>query len=176
MRIIVSGAIGSGKSTVARRVMERLGWRQPAGFLTRQSTDRRPAPALLLETWTGTSCVFAQWRKSSIVEEGPPYAAEVSVLDRFAAEHLAHVPEESPVVLDELGVLELGAGTFTRAVAALFRRPGPILAVIQERALDRWMEIIGQKNIEHVFKVENANREVLPDRIMALLTSNDSVR
>ncbi|MBU1694423.1 MAG: hypothetical protein KKC51_10725, partial [Verrucomicrobia bacterium] len=70
MRIIVTGAIGSGKSTVARRVMDRLGWRQPAGFLTRRSTDQRPAPVLILETWAGTSCVFAQWRKSSNNEDG----------------------------------------------------------------------------------------------------------
>ncbi|MBU1909543.1 MAG: nucleoside-triphosphatase [Verrucomicrobia bacterium] len=173
MRIIVTGVIGAGKSTVVRRVMDRLGWRQPAGFLTCWSDGRRPAPALILETWAGTSCVFAQWRKSSNNEDGPPYAADLSVLNHFAIEHMANVPAETPVVLDELGVLELGAETFTRAVAILFHRPGPILAVIQERALERWMEIIGPEKVEHVFRVEKANREALPDQIAALFAPGD---
>jgi len=169
MKIAITGPIGSGKSTVVRAVMDRLGWRQPAGFLTRRNTDQRPAPALLLETWEGASCVFAQWRKSSLNEGGPHYAADVSAINRFAVEHMANVPAETPVVLDELGVLELSAETFTRAVAALFRRPDLVLAVIQQRALDRWLAIIGQKNIDHVFKVERGNRDRLPAEISALL-------
>jgi len=169
MNIAITGPIGSGKSTIVRRVMEQLGWRQPAGFLTRRSADQRSAPALVLETWEGTSCVFAQLRKSLLKEEEPPYAVDLSALNRFAVEHMANAPAGTPVVMDELGGLELGAETFTQAVASLFQRPVPILAVIQKRALDRWLKIIRQKNIEHVFQVENGNRDRLPAEIAALL-------
>lgn len=169
MNIIVSGAIGSGKSTVVRRVMERLGWRQPAGFVTRWIADDRST--LLIGTWEGPFSAWAQRREDPRGEEGPPYAVDPSVLHRFAADHLAHVPEQAPVVLDELGVLELGVAPFTGAVAALFRRAGPLLAVIQERALDRWMQILGRDTMDHLFLLAATPRDPLPEHIAALFRS-----
>ena len=34
MKVILTGTIGSGKSTVVRAVMAQLGWDEPAGFFT----------------------------------------------------------------------------------------------------------------------------------------------
>ena len=81
---------------------------------------------------------------------------------------LADAASGRPVVLDELGVIELDAAGFPEAVAGLFRSSGPVLAVIQQRALDRWLEVIGRDRVTQVLELEPATRGALPRQIAAL--------
>ncbi|HOW97492.1 MAG TPA: nucleoside-triphosphatase [Kiritimatiellia bacterium] len=158
MKIVLTGAIGAGKSTVVREVMSRLGWREPAGFCTRRQRDE-----VIVETWRGERRVCARRQDG----RAPPYEVMPGAFADFAVKCLGAGRE--PVVLDELGLLELEVMEFTGAVADLFRRDGPVLAVIQERALQRWREIIGAANIRRVCRVEAENRDRLPDEICARL-------
>ena len=45
-KVILTGAIGSGKSTVLRAAMQRLGWATPAGYFTHW--DGQPLTAELI--------------------------------------------------------------------------------------------------------------------------------
>ena len=71
-------------------------------------------------------------------------------------------------MIDELGVIELGAADFTAAVAKLFRGSVPVLAVVQRRALDRWMAILGRANVARLLEVAPATRDALPGQIAGL--------
>ncbi|MBP7831171.1 MAG: hypothetical protein KA248_14785 [Kiritimatiellae bacterium] len=151
---MLTGAIGSGKSAAVRAIMARLGWREPAGFFT----SRRPG-ALVLQSWRGEGGPCARRDDA----RKPPYEVIPEVFTGFAVKCLG--TGRAPAILDELGVLELDLPVFTRAVADLFTRDGPVLAVIQERALDRWRDIIGASKIHRVFRVEAGNRDRLPEDI-----------
>ena len=153
--ILISGAIGSGKSTVVRRVMERLGWPRPAGFFTTRT--RGPAPEVLISTWAGETRRLARPGAGE-----PPYRLDEPAFLPWAVEQLRAAPPDAPMVLDELGVLELPSRSFTEAVAGVFQRPGPLLVVIQERALDRWIDLIGRGNADAFFRVATDNRDRLP--------------
>lgn len=154
MNIVLTGAIGSGKSAAVRAIMARLGWRNPAGFFTRRQIDE-----VILETWRGERRVCARRRDG----RAPPYEVIPGVFAPFAADSLGDGSE--PAVLDELGVMELEVAPFTRAVSARFAGAGPVLAVIQERALDRWRDIVGASTIHRLFRVEAGNRDRLPEDI-----------
>lgn len=167
MNLVLTGPIRAGKSTIVRRVMEKLRWRKPAGFFTRADPDQRPATTLMLETWTGEAFSFAR-RIETVLEGAPSYEVDLNVFEHFAVHCLESAGPQTPVVLDELGVMELRAERFIRAVSDLFHRPGPVLAVIQARALDRWMTIIGRERVNHLLLVDEASRDTLPDRIAAL--------
>ena len=162
MKIVVTGEIGCGKSTAVRRAMDALNWRNPAGFFTRREPD-----ALHIGAWRGGCVPFA--RSAERPRAGhPSYEPDLDAFSRFALPTLATSSGDEPVVMDELGVLELPSSQLAAAIAALFLRTNPVLAAVQQRALESWQTIIGRANLDEVLLVDVNNRDAMPARIAAL--------
>ena len=87
---------------------------------------------------------------------------------RAAAACLPAAAAERPVVIDELGPLELAAPEFAEAMARVFRGSAPVLAVVQRRALERWLDLLGRENVARQFAVDASTRAELPRKIAAL--------
>jgi nucleoside-triphosphatase THEP1 len=167
-KVLVSGEIGSGKSTVVRAAMARLGWRTPAGFFTHWGGADRGAPVLVLETWAGECRPVARRVAAPVAPGGLPYQLDAEAFRAAAAAGLKPAAGGHPVVIDELGLIELGANGFAGVLAELFRGPAPMLAVIQRRALGAWLDRLGPGGAAaHRFDVETATRDTLPERIAA---------
>jgi len=164
VNIILTGSIGAGKSTVVRAAMNRLGWREPAGYFTRWGD---PGRTLFIETWNGRATPVARPAAAAPDALSPPLVFDRA---RFTREAMAALAPGSgnPVVVDELGVLELGADDLARRLAAVFQGPAGVLAVIQQRAFERWMAILDPRTLTHVFTVDPSTRNDLPARIAAL--------
>ncbi len=168
MNVIVVGEIDSGKSTAVRAAMKRLGWDEPAGFFTHWGGAERGGPALYVETWGGGAVPMARRVAAPVAPGGLCYALDEPAFTAAALASLLPAAEGRPVVIDELGVIELGAADFTAAVAKLFRGSVPVLAVVQRRALDRWMAILGRANVARLLEVAPATRDALPGQIAGL--------
>lgn len=166
-KVIVHGDIGVGKSTAVRAAMERLGWEKPGGFFTHWDGRGRGAEVLWIETWTGEKRPMAHRIARPAAPGGPAYALEPD-FPVVALRALADADSGRPVVIDELGLIELGAPGFEAAVAKLFRGPAPVLAVVQFRALDRWLGAIGPENAAVLLRADAATRAALPGKIAAL--------
>ena len=164
-KIVLSGEIGSGKSTVVRAAMRRLGWEQPGGFCTHWDGAGRGARHLYFETWGGERQLMAQ--RMPAAGNAVPYKLDRANFSRLAVASLAEAATGRPVVIDELGLIELDADGFPEAVAKLFRGDAPVLAVIQQRALDRWLEAIGRECLTRRVETTAANRAALPAQIAA---------
>lgn len=164
-KIVLSGEIGSGKSTVVRAAMRSLGWERPGGFFTHWDGAERGAQQLYFETWSGERHLMA--RRIPAVPDAVPYELDGANFVRIAVASLAEAAAGRPVVIDELGLIELDAAGFPEAVARLFRGPAPVLAVIQRRALDRWLDAIGRERVTRRLDAAPANRAVLPAQIAA---------
>ena len=168
MKVVVTGEIGSGKSTVVRAAMAALRWEKPEGFFTHWGGEARGAPVLYLETWHGERGPLARRISTPATPNGLPYQLDMATIEGMAMASLARAAERPPVVIDELGLIELGAMEFTDALAQQFRGPGPVLAVIQQRALERWLPLVGPGQIDRVVSVEPGTRDALPGQIAAL--------
>lgn len=166
MNVVVTGDIGIGKSTAVRAAMKHLGWTSPAGFFTHWGGADRGADVLYFETWAGERRPMARRIAAPAAPGRLPYelAADFAVL---AGQALSNADPHRPVVLDELGVIELGSPEFAAAVAKLFRTSAPVLAVIQRRALDRWRGLIDLQSAAHLFQADAATRAALPAAIAA---------
>jgi len=163
MKVVVTGAIGSGKSTAVRAALRRLGWTAPAGFSTHWNGAARGADVLWLETWSGEKRPLAH-RRAAPAPGQIPYEL-VAEFPEIAVASWATAGAERPVVLDELGALEWAAPEFPAAVARLFRGPAPVLAVIQRRALERWLAAIGREHIDVLLELDPARRADWPEEI-----------
>jgi nucleoside-triphosphatase THEP1 len=166
MKIVVSGAMGSGKSTAVRAAMKQLGWNSPGGFFTHWGGAERGAPILYVETWAGEVLPMARRVSASEELENPPYELDLGQFNRGAIGSISRPGR--PVVIDELGLIELGAADFIHALAEAFRGSADVLVVIQQRALKRWMRLLGPENATHLLLVEPATRAALPAQIAAL--------
>ena len=168
MKVVVTGDIGAGKSTAVRNAMKKLGWAAPGGFFTHWDGAGRGAETLCFETWSGEKHLMAR-RLAAPADSGrPPYEMDRANFTRLAVASLADAASGRPVVIDELGLIELDAAGFPEAVAQLFRGKGPVLAVIQRRALDRWLDVVGRENAGQVLTASPAGRAGLPARIAAM--------
>ena len=168
VRIVVSGEIGCGKSTAVRAAMKRLGWEAPGGFFTHWAGKERGAARLMLETWVGEQCVLARRIAGETGDpDRPPYELDRAAVARAVAACLPDAAAERPVVIDELGPIELASPEFAEALARLFRGTAPVLAVVQRRALARWLDILGRENVARQFAVEVATRAELPGKVAA---------
>jgi len=166
MKVILTGGIGTGKSTVVRSVMAQLGWREPAGFFTHWGGEARPASSIFIEPWSGVASPMARQLPERSGPDGLPYELDIEAFTRTALASL--VSTEDPVVVDELGVLELGATEFCTAFAEVVRGPAPVLAVIQERALGRWQTLLDPAHAIPVFTLTPDTRDALPAQIAKL--------
>ncbi len=168
MKIVLVGEIDSGKSTVVRAAMERLGWDRPAGFFTHWADAGRGAEVLYFETWSGRRRPMARRIAAPAVPGGLAYELDRANFTEAAVESLSEAAPGRPVVIDELGVIELGEPRFAEAVAKLFRGSAPVLAVVQRRALEPWTGIFARENIDRLLEVDAATRDALPAKIAAL--------
>ena len=79
-RVILTGAIRSGKSTAVRAVLEQAGWTKPAGYFTHWGGAHVAGSNVYIETWAGEKQLMAH---PLPVPPGPgrlPFALE---LERF---------------------------------------------------------------------------------------------
>ncbi len=167
MKVVVTGEIGSGKSTVVRAVMAALGWEKPGGFFTHWGGAVRGAQVLQLETWEGRTVPFARRVAEPVAEGRLPYRLETAGVS-LAVGCLGPGAEGRPVVVDELGLMELDCEEFMLAVKQRLAGPGAVMAVIQQRALEAWRLRLGEVWIDRVMRVEPGTRDALSAAIAGL--------
>jgi nucleoside-triphosphatase THEP1 len=169
MKIVVTGGVGSGKSTVVRAVLDRLGWRRPGGYATHWGGGERGGGPLYFQPWGGVAVPMARRTGMPAGAGGLPYELQDQLFVPAAVASWTGAMSGQPVVIDELGLMETGSADFARAVAGLWRERRPVLAVIQRRALDHWLGIIGRDGQDRLLEVDEASRAGLPGTIAGLL-------
>ena len=165
MKVVISGEIGSGKSAAVREAMKQLGWNMPGGFFTHWDGKERGAGILYFETWSGEKHVLARRIAEPVHPGGLPYELDREHFTKYALASLSDSASERPIVIDELGALDLDVKDFSVAVTKLFHGPAPVLVVIQHRALKQWLDVIDPKNVQHLLQADVATRAALPAQL-----------
>lgn len=166
MKVFLTGGIGSGKSTAVRAALALLGWERPAGFFTHWNGAERGAASLYAETWAGAKHPMARRAARLVGPGGLNYELEPGFAE-FALAALAGPDPAAPLVVDELGLIELAAPPFVEAVALRIRGSAPVLAVVQARAVAHWRPWLDPAGDARWFDVAAPTRSALPGRIAA---------
>jgi len=130
LKILLTGDPGCGKTTVVRRVVERLTGHVPmTGFVTeeiRETGSRKGFRGLTLD---GHDFVLAHVDSESDLRVGP-YGVEVEGLERVGVPSLTPTSETGLIVLDEIGKMESFSETFRDRVQELLDGDTPVLATV----------------------------------------------
>jgi nucleoside-triphosphatase len=163
-RLLLEGRPGSGKTTLARRVVEELraAGIRVSGFTTEEIRHGRTRVGFAIEAVSGLRATMAH-----VDLPGPPKVGRYGVdLDGFESIALPALRARTDVVvLDELGKMELGSEQFRKAVMALFDGDASIVATVHVFRTPFTDRLKRRSDVE-VVHVTVANRDELPEQIL----------
>jgi nucleoside-triphosphatase len=172
MRILLEGRPGAGKSTVARRLADRLSQDgiPVSGFITEEIRESGRRLGFYIERFGGERGVLAH-----VDLPGPPrvgrYGVDLAAFERVAIPALEQTGEHEVTIIDELGKMELASEGFREAVAALLDRPVPVVATVQS-APHLFTDALKRRRDVETMRVTSANRDELPELLAARLRSD----
>ena len=169
MKLLIEGRPGSGKTTVARRLLSVLSEKgaDVTGFTTAEIRKGGGRVGFSIETVDGRTGVLAHADL-----DGPrvgKYGVDVEAFEDLVLPALGVDDNQTIVVIDELGKMELLSEAFRESVELLFQRDNDLVATVHVYR-HRFTERLKRSPTTEVLKVTNANRDALPhDIAMRLL-------
>lgn len=168
MKLLLEGRPGSGKTTVARRLLASLIADEVdvTGFTTAEIRENGTRVGFTIETVDGQTGVLAH-----IDFQGPrvgKYGVDVAAFEELAIPALEIGDDETIVVVDELGKMELLSDPFCESVQNLFEDENRIVATVHLFKHPFTERLKGRPDTE-LIEVTKANRDGLPEDLLARL-------
>jgi nucleoside-triphosphatase len=167
--LLLTGAPGSGKTTILRKVAAALEGRKIGGFLTVEVRSGSERQGFRLETFDGRSFLLAHVSLRSSERVGR-YGVDVAPLDAAAAGALDPGSGADVYLVDEIGRMECLSETFVRAAEALFEAGKPVVATVALRGAG-FIDRVNRRRDVEVLHMTRTNRDALPEQILAWLGS-----
>jgi nucleoside-triphosphatase len=163
-RVLLEGRPGIGKSTLARRLLDRL---QQAGvpvggFTTAELRTGGRREGFAVQAVSGTRGILAH-----VDLPGPPrvgrYGVDLQAFERVALPAL-RPQDRRVVVVDELGKMELASAAFCEAVADLLGRDVAVVATVQA-SHHRFTDALKRRPDIQLVRVTEQRRDGLPEQL-----------
>jgi nucleoside-triphosphatase len=162
--LLLTGIPGIGKTTVLRKVAERISGVELRGFLTDEIRVEGKRVGFAIETFDGDSAILAHVDIPSRYRVGR-YRVDVETLDRVVERVLRSDSGDVVYLIDEIGKMECFSRKFVDAVSKLLDSHCAILATIARKGGGFIEQVKGRPDVE-IWEVTQANRDDLPQRIL----------
>lgn len=167
--LLITGAPGTGKTTLIRRVAAALAGRRLGGFVTDEIREGTTRLGFRLETFDGRSGLLAHVRLRSPHRVGR-YGVDVATFEQLV-ESTLRVDEAIDVYLvDEIGKMECCSERFVRAMTALLDARRPTVATIALRGGGFIAQAKARTDVT-VWHLTRANRDELFGEVLAWLAA-----
>lgn len=165
--LLLTGIPGIGKTTVIRRVAERLAGRPLGGFYTEEMRVAGERRGFRLLGFDGSERVLAhvEFRGGPRISR---YGVDVAALDAVADTLLAPHPEVGVYLVDEIGKMECLSARFVAAMRHLLDTPALVIATVAVKGGGFIAEVKGRPDVV-LWEITRANRDTMPQRVLAWL-------
>lgn len=165
--LLLTGVPGIGKTTVLRRVAERLAPSPLGGFYTAELRVVGARQGFRLTTFTGEEHVIAHVGFPGRVRVSR-YGVDVAAIDAAVERALALEPVRPVYLVDEIGKMECLSERFVAAMRRLLDSPARVVATVAARGSGLIAEAKARIDAE-LWEVRRDNRDRLPEQVLGWL-------
>jgi len=165
---ILTGAPGTGKTTVLRKIVDSL---KTSGVTVggMVSTESRKSGARvgfeIIDLKSGRQGWLAHINQNAGPQVGK-YRVNLQDLDDIGVQAIIEAIQTCQIIaIDEIGPMELYSQKFVQAVKNAFDSGKIVLANVHAKATDPMVTAVKQREDAEIFTVTGANRDVLPEEI-----------
>ena len=165
--LLLTGHPGIGKTTLVKRLIQRLGHLALSGFYTEEIRTRGRREGFRAVALNGTSGVFAHrdFQTASRHRLGP-YGVHPGMLEKLVLPHLDWKRKRPDLmVVDEIAKMELLSRPLREAILELLDSPCPVLGTISLHGAGVLKRIRDREDV-HLVKLTRKNRSVLHGEIL----------
>jgi len=166
--LLLTGTPGVGKTTVLKKLAERIGAGALGGFYTEEIRERGERRGFRLVSFGGAGRVIAHVDFPKARQVGK-YGVDVAALDETVEAALAPRPEVELYLVDEIGKMECLSERFVAAMRRLLDSGKPLVATIAQKG-EGFIAEVKRRNDCELWTVTRANRDALPAQLFARLT------
>jgi len=167
-KILLSGAPGAGKTTVIRKIIERLPG-IAGGFLTeeiRQGCQR--VGFQVKNIATGEKGILAHIKGKGPERVGR-YRLNLREFEQIGVQAVRDsLRKPGTIIIDEIGKMELASEKFRRILLEVFGSGHPLIATIQAKPSPFTDRLKERKDVT-VLEVKPGNRDLLPETLLRQL-------
>jgi nucleoside-triphosphatase len=165
--MLLTAAPGTGKTTVMRRLAERLAHARIAGFYTAEIRARGERRGFRLVAYDGSETLIAHVDLPKTHRVGK-YGVDVAAIDRAADATLTPRPGIELYLVDEIGKMECLSERFVVHMRRILDGRIPVVATVASRGTDFIAEVKRRGDCE-LWKLTRANREAMPEQLLVRL-------
>jgi nucleoside-triphosphatase len=162
--LLLTGAPGTGKTTIMQKVAAALPDKRIRGFLTGEIRRSGQRVGFDLTTFSGGRAVLAHVDIASRHRVGR-YGVDVAALEEIAGDALALDEETEVYLVDEIGKMECFSPGFRKAVLRLLDSGRPLIATVARRGAGFIAEVKAREDVE-TWEATRRNRDRMPERIV----------
>jgi nucleoside-triphosphatase len=167
--LLLTGMPGIGKTTVIRRVAERLQGIKLGGFYTEELREAGERTGFRLVDFDGGALTFAHVGFSA--PRVSSYGVDVAALDARTEILLAPRPDVAVYLVDEIGKMECLSSRFVAAMRCLLASDHRVVATVARKG-DGFIAEAKHWPGTALWEVTHDNRDRLPDEVLAWLDNS----
>ncbi len=170
MKILLTGKPGVGKTTVVKKVVQKLK-DKVIGFWTEDIRDKlNRRTGFKIVTTEGTEAILASKYLFETPYKVGSYYVDVETFEKVVIPVLEKaLKEDKTVVIDEIGKMELFSKRFISVVEEIFEKKEKILATVPIKDVHPFVKKVKERKDVLLIEVTLSNRNYLPEKIIQML-------